>query len=1013
MRSWKCFLKWSLPLLASTLCYAVQADRITGTIDGNQMVALPGQVHRKAQPKYDQGRVSASLRLNQVTLLTLPTPAQQRALDLLLAEQQNPKSPNFHKWLTPEGYADRFGLSPNDLQKITAWLGSQGLSVSQVARARNWIVFAGTVAQVEKAFRTEMHQYQVDGRMHIANATAPSVPSALANIVVGFQGLDDFHPKPANVKKAKRAKPNYYDGNYQIPDFMAPGDIATIYDINTLYNSGIDGTGQKMVIVGQTDVYQGDLNAFRTGFGLPTISCTTNSSDVITSCNTTNFVYVLDGGDPGVSPPSVGDLTEADLDLEWSAATARNAQIIFVNSTDVFVSYYYAIDQNLAPVISMSYGAPCEFDRNQLPADETELKEANSLGITFMNSSGDSGAASCDSGVNSATNNLAVGGLAVSYPASSPEVTAVGGTAVSYPDGFSSTYWGTTNGSFGDTAQNPPIPETAWNDDVELGAAYGAGSPETVQEQYAIVSSGGGVSNCAVQTADFSSCVSGFAQPSWQTVTISGQTAGRFVPDVSLNASPNFPGYVYCTPVEELSGSSPYDTETTSSCGTGTASDMQAAVNGICSGACNGNNTLVGPSLVGGTSASSPIFAGIVTLLNQYLGGTGLGNINSTLYTLAAIPGTQAFHQITTGSNIVYCEGATPSDQPVALQCPGAAGSVGTIGYQASNADSTTGYNLVTGLGSIDANALFTAWAANDAPPDFSLSATSLNPASVSAGSQTSSTITISPISGSTGTVVNFSPSSCTGLPAGATCTFNPSSVTFNGTSAATTIVTISTAANMALPSGAQTITIVPTGSPQTTTTVSLTVTATTESYSIAAQSATYQVISGGSATVNLTVSSTTGFINNTNSTTALPLIYSCTGTPNLSTAEISCTPPNNGQATNAASVTVTIKTTAPTTELRHPFDNHRIFYAMLLPGLFGIMLVAGGRKRGATLLGMIIVLGCFTLGAASCGGGNSGGGVTSNPGTQAGNYTVTINATTGGANPLMASTQVTLNVSQ
>ncbi len=1004
--------KFLLPLVASSLCFAAQPDRIVGPIDSSRMVVLEGQVHHNAQPQYDLGRVSGDFQLPQVTLLTLPTPAQQAALRALLAQQQDRNSPYFHKWLTPEQYADRFGLSPADIKKISNWLQAQGLTVLQVARGRNWLVFSGTASQIENAFNTEIHRYNVNGSLHYANSVPPSIPVALSGIAVGFRGLNDFRLRPYFVRKAKRfARPNYYDNEFQIPDFLAPGDIATIYDIQSLYNAGIDGTGQSMVIVGQTDVYVADLNAFRTGFGLSTLSC---SGLISTSCNSSTFAYILDGADPGVS---LGDLTEADLDLEWSAATARGAKIIFVNSTDVVTSFYYAIDQDFAPVISMSYGS-CELADVTLPSDEAELLKANSYGITFMNSSGDTGAAGCDSGTNSQTDNLAVGGLAVSFPASSPEVTAVGGTAISYPAGFSSTYWLTTNGTLpnGGTAQNPPLPETSWNDDVELGEAYSnAGTPLQVQESYAIVSSGGGVSNCSVQSGGV--CQSGFTQPSWQTVTIPGQAAGRFVPDVSLLASPNFPGYVFCTPIEELSTTPPYNSETTSSCGTGTASDIQTAVSGICSGTCNGSNTVVDPSIVGGTSASSPIFAGILTLMNQYLGGAQ-SNVNSTLYELAANTANGAFHQITTNDNLVYCEGDTPGAQPAALRCPGAVGTTGTIGYQASNADPTTGYNLVTGLGSVDADKLAVAWAASLAP-DYTLTNSGLIPASVSAGSSTSTTITIAPLTNGTSTpaVVNFSTSSCTGLPTGATCAFNPSSVNFNGTSNATTTLTISTVPNMAIPSGQQTITITPVGSPNTTTPVYLTVTATTESFTLASTNgATFPVIAGGTASIQIAVSSTSSpsFIAGSGSgaTTAVPLTYTCTGSPNLPTAEIACTLPNSGQPTNATAVTVSLATTGPTTQIRHPFGSGRLVYAFLLPGLFGVIFAGGARKRGIRLLSMIVVLSCCTMGLGSCGGGSGGTG-SSNPGTPAGTYTVTISATTGGASPLTNSTQITLNVSQ
>jgi hypothetical protein len=835
-----------------------------------------------------------------------------------------------------------------------------------------------------------------------------------------------------NVRKtaprSRSSRPGYYDGSYQIPDFVAPGDVATIYDINALYTSGIDGTGQKLAIVGQTDVYLADLNAFRTGFGLTPISgCTTNSSGVITACNSSNFVYVLDGTDPGVATPAEGDVTEADLDLEWSAATARGAQIIFVNSTDVFTSYYYAIDNKLAPVISMSYGN-CEFDDNELPADEVELTKSNSFGITFMNSSGDSGAAACDPPPPPATDpdNLAIGGLAVSYPASSPEVTAVGGTAINYPNGFTSTYWGTGSGSStnGGTAQNPPLPETSWNDDVELGLAFNLGTPMSVQESFGIISGGGGASNCSVQTSDFSNCVSGFPQPSWQTVTVPGQASARFSPDVALMASPNFPGYVYCTPVEELSSTSPYDTETTSTCGTGTSSDIAAAVNGICSGACNGNNTLVGPSIVGGTSASTPIFAGIVTLLNQYLSSNGLGNINPTLYTLAKTTSNGAFHQVTSGTNVVYCEGGQPpSPWPTALQCP----SEGFFGYDASNADTSTGYNLVTGLGSVDANNLFLVWSGTSSG-DFALAPGTLPPSlSTPAGQPVTTTLTVTLTSGASATV-NFrnnmvsptgtSSGSCTGLPTGVGCTFtnpnNPSSPTsFTLTTAnptATVDLTITTQANLAA-SGPAAITITPTGSTQTAN-VNLTVTVTNQTFTIGSANATYPVNAGGTAPpVEITVTGTNGFIvgSGTTATTALPLTYTCTQSSLPSEASCSFSP-SGGNSVSATAITLNISTAAPTGQLRPPLGRgSNIFYALLLPGLFGIVFAAGSRTRTARLLSLIVVLGFSTLWLGACGGSSNSS--QKNPGTPAGTYSVIVNATTGGAVPLTSQFTVTLTV--
>ncbi len=981
----------SICVVLSSLGFAATQDRIRGALTG-ATVQLRGNVHHLAQPQFDQGAVDPAMPLGTITLLTLPTAAQQTALTQLLAQQQDRNSPNFHKWLTPEQYADRFGLSQHDIQQIVAWLKSQGFTMVNPARGRNWVSFTGTAAQVQSAFGTEVHRFNVNGEMHYANATAPKIPGALAGVATGFRGLDDFRPKPRAIR---RARPYYYSSTYG--DFVAPGDVATIYDINNLYSSGIDGTGQTLAVMGQTDIYLADLVDFRTGFGLSSISCTTNSSGVITACNDPHFKYVLDGTDPGLS--TSGDISEADLDLEWSGAVARNAQIIYVNSTDTFTSYYYAVDNKTAPVISLSYGF-CEFYDNLLAQDEAELQKANSEGITFVNSSGDTGVAECDYSKTITSTNLATMGLAVSYPASSPEVTGTGGTATLLADWGNPTYWGTTNSTDGGSALSY-VPEQVWNDDLEIyqycqqnagsqfctqgGSTAQPGwvpitSEATAQTDIGISSTGGGASNCAVQNSTFTQCVSGFPKPSWQTVTVLNAPSVRLSPDVSFMASPNFPGYIFCTPLSELG-----KTGTTSSCAGGISSAVDTYL-----------------SIIGGTSASAPIFAGVVALLNQYLSSSGLGNVNPTLYQLAATPANGAFHQVTSGDNNVYCQPGTPSAQPTALQCPSTGPSAGVIGYLASNSDTTTGYNLVAGLGSVDVDKLAVAWAGTITT--FTMSATALNPATVSAGSSTTTTVTVTPQNGFTGDVSL----SCSGI-TGVSC-----SGTVTGGSG-TAQVTIQTTPNT--PVGTGTVTIKGTsGAVSATTTVSLTVTATTETFSVTAS------IAGGTLTVaqgqttgpvNMTVESTStpSFIVSSGSSTqtALAVTYSCTGLP----SEAVCTF-SPAATTQSTSVTLTITTAAPVGRLQRPMDRGgRIFYAVLLPGLLGIFLTFGSRKRslgGMRMLGLILVLGCATLWTASCGGSSSSS-TPKDPGTPTGTSTVTVNATTSGSSPITANPTVTFKL--
>ncbi len=781
-------------LIFSAVSFAATPDRITSPIMATETVKLSAGVPAQARSEFDQGEVDPSLKLSYITLLTTPSAAEQKALNTLLAQQQNPHSSYYHKWLTPEQFADRFGLSQNDIGKLSTWLQSQGFAIVRVARARNWIVFRGTAAQVEKTFQTEIHNFKVDGETHFANTTPAAIPAALSGVVTGFRGLNNFRPK----SYAHHSQPAYslpVSGGYE--HFIAPGDVATMYDLNALYNLGFDGTGETLAVMGQTDVFLADLADYRSGFGLSAINCTTNSGGLITACNTSNFQYQLINTDPG--SPSWGDLGEADIDLEWSGGTARGAQIIYVNAPDpngagVWDSWYYAVDNVVSPVITMSYGL-CELyevEGGGFASDEAELQLASTEGITFMNSSADQGAAICDYQAN-----LAVNGYAVSFPASSPEVTGVGGTLIPYTE-YTSTYWNTTNGTDGGSAKSY-IPEQAWNDAEEFGVfclanptngfctGNGINSWSTAQTALGIWTSGGGVSNCV--TVDGNGvCKGGYPQPSWQSglnatdINPNGfgvtTSPARFSPDVSLMSSIYWPGYLLCTPVEELEGG----TDTASSCSPGGA---QGIIN---------DQTDYGYSW-GGTSVASPIFAGIVAILNQYVNGAaspGLGNINPTLYNLAATPG--LFNPVTTPSSGAYSDGAycqpgTPTSGvsgdpwPAALQCPSSGPNAGFLGFNDYDVDPTTNYNLVTGLGSVDGAKLAAAFTATFSSTSTTLTSSAPNGANQGAPVTFTATVTTSGSNTPTGNVIFYSGNSSIGT---------GTLAALNATQATTTVTTSS-----------------------------------------------------------------------------------------------------------------------------------------------------------------------------------------------------------------------------
>jgi subtilase family serine protease len=513
-------------------------DRLNGEIGGSWS-RLRGSVSPLARPQSDQGSVADSFPLNRITMVFKPTETQQSALIELLDEQQDPASKNFHRWLTPEEFADRFGLSNADVAKVVSWLEVQGFTVIETARSRTWISFSGTAGQVRAAFNAQIHRYQVDGELHYSNATDASVPDALAGVVLGIRALNNFHPRPLPLRVRRVAAGPRFTSSVTGEHFLAPDDFATIYSLQALYNSGITGSTVKIAVMGQTDFAQSDITTFRQNSGL--------------AANQPTVILVPGSPDPGTQS---GDVEEADLDLEWSGGSAPNASIIYVNSTDSFDSLQYAIDANLAPVMSISYGG-CEagFDSASLNSLALSAMQANSQGITITSAAGDDGGADCDSGTPTSPAKTATHGLAVDFPASMPYVTGLGGTRFLEQ---SNSVWSSTNNSKNGSALSY-IDEETWNDSAADGV---------------LAATGGGAS--AV-----------FAKPGWQWGTGVPDDGARDVPDVAVSASADHDGYLVCS--------------------------QGSCVNGFRAA----DGTL---SVVGGTSVGAPTFAGIVALIDQKTG---------------------------------------------------------------------------------------------------------------------------------------------------------------------------------------------------------------------------------------------------------------------------------------------------------------------------------------------------------------------------------------------------------
>jgi uncharacterized protein (TIGR03437 family) len=559
-------------------------DRIVEQVDRTQMRALKGHVHPRVQADSDQGPVDAAMPIRHASLLFRPAPS----IDAFLAQQQLPGSPNYHKWLTPEQFGDRFGLSANDLAKVISWLESEGLKVDKVARGRHWINFSGTAGQAARTFRTRFHRFRSNGETHFANVDEPSVPAALEGVIGGFLGLDDYKLRSHVVRPQYTSTKGVHT--------LVPDDLATIYNIAPLYAAGIDGDGQKIAVIGDSSLDLSDIRAFRQQFNLPY----------------NDPIQILVGDDPGYND----DVVESNLDIEWANAVAPGAQIVYVYGQDVFDAAQFAVDDNVAPILSLSFGGCEAYNRIGYRA---VAQQASAQGITWLAASGDTGGAECD---RTSLIPQASKGLTVGFPASIPEITSVGGTQF---DDANGKYWNNTNTVNGASALGY-IPEAVWND-TPYPNGFSAG--------------GGGASNL-------------FPKPFWQTGPGVPNDNTRYVPDISLAASPNNAGY-------------------------------QVFVYGALYS-------------IGGTSAGAPALAGVVALLNQYLSSksglpkTGLGNINPTLYRLAQ-SAPNAFHDITNGDNAVRCALGTPNCVE------------GFVGYRAG-----PGYDLASGLGTIDAYNLVTRW---------------------------------------------------------------------------------------------------------------------------------------------------------------------------------------------------------------------------------------------------------------------------------------------------------------
>lgn len=688
---------------------------ISERIDEAVRHTLAGNTRPEANRLNDRGAVDDSLPMEHMLLQLQRSPGQEEAVRGLVDDLHDARSPKFHQWLTPEEFGKAYSPAPDDVEKVTTWLESHGFTVNVVYAAGMVIDFSGSAAQVREAFHTSIHNYDVNGVRHIANASDPQIPRALAPVVAGVVSMHDFRP---HAMKTAHRDYTFTSGGapYQA---VVPADLATIYDLTRVYSAGYTGKGQTIAVIEDTNLYSAaDWSTFRSAFGL-----TAYSSGSLTTVHPAPATGRNNCGNPGVN----GDDGEAILDAEWASAAAPGAAIEVAACANTYTTFggFIAL-QNLINsakhpgIISISYG-DCEAENGATSnaALNSLYQQAVAEGISVFVSAGDEGAASCDANLTSATH-----GIGVSAFATTSYNVAVGGT--DFGDTFAgtnNTYWGTSNSSVYGSALSY-IPEIPWNNSCAGGLlSQFLGFPTTSgpnslcatttasQDGLLTVAAGsGGPSGCAtgspIRYGVVGGTCKGYVKPSWQAGVFGLANDGvRDIPDVSLFAANGLWGhyYVFCF-TDPSNGGAP------------------------CVGAPSGW------AGAGGTSFSSPIMAGIQALVNQKQGGAQ-GNPNYVYYRLAAqeyggsgsatcnsssgaaASASCVFHDVTQGDIVVNCAGSANCYGYVASQhgrmmgTPDGALSVSSTLFTPAFG-TAAGWDFATGIGTVDAYNLVMNWMA-------------------------------------------------------------------------------------------------------------------------------------------------------------------------------------------------------------------------------------------------------------------------------------------------------------
>lgn len=522
------------------------------------LIALPAsaQSARGARASTTPQILGAEDQSKQISVTFWLNQHNKAGFDEMVRQMYDRNSPNYHHWLTLNEYKARFAPAAGDMAVVRQHLADHNLHIVASDKLNRYVTARGTVADVQRAAGVQLNRVSIKGEVHRAPGAVPVISGAAGKFVSAVQGLSDLKYKNhamrpidpdtgkavpmvplsslamskvgpavkffnANCLRGTQARTfktggggpyatysgaryggNINNGPPNLPPcgYDAP-QVDKAYGLTSLYKQGLDGTGQTIVIVDAfgSDTITSDANTFSQINGLPALT-------------DSNFAIYFPTGPTNCGGNTCGWDVETSLDVEWSHSVAPGANIALVlgadNSfTNLDLAVLFAIDNEIGPVISNSYGLEEDIlvaeDPSELTVQNSLTELAASLGMSANFSTGDDGDFF-----------LQVGETTVNMPAASPFATAIGGTSLFLNSDRSlklQTGWGNNLTRIANASPNPPIVPP-----LQLGFQGG---------------SGGGTS--AV-----------WAKPSYQ-----GSLPGNFrlLPDISYVADPFTGGEVIVT----------------------------------------------------------------------------------------------------------------------------------------------------------------------------------------------------------------------------------------------------------------------------------------------------------------------------------------------------------------------------------------------------------------------------------------------------------------------------------